>query len=86
VDELRVDPFNAANITIGVQYISPVPAVHDVLVSMGGEAAALAENPILFPDDETRRRLYFWSGLDADDEDVLDDRYAAMIDGRVLDG
>ena len=53
---------------------------------MGGDAAALADNPILFPDDETRRRLYFWSGLDADDEDVLDDRFAALIDGRVLDG
>jgi spermidine/putrescine transport system substrate-binding protein len=80
------DPVNAANITIGVQYISPVPAVKDVLQSMGGDAAALADNPILFPDDETRRRLYFWSGLDAADEDLLDDRYATIIDGRVLDG
>jgi spermidine/putrescine transport system substrate-binding protein len=80
------DPINAANITLGVQYISPIPAVRDVLLSMGGDAAALADNPILFPDDETRRRLYFWSGLDADDEDVLDDRFATMIDGRVLAG
>ena len=47
---------------------------------MGGDAAALADNPILFPDEETRRRLYFWSGLDADEEDVLDDRFDALID------
>jgi spermidine/putrescine transport system substrate-binding protein len=80
------DPENAANLTIGVQYISPVPEVREILQSMGGDAAALADNPILFPDDETKRRLYFWSGLDADDEDMLDDRYAAMIDGRVFEG
>jgi len=78
------DPVNAAQITIGVQYISPVLGVRQELEAMGGDAAALAGNPILFPDDETRRRLYFWSGLDADEEQVLDQRYSSVIAPHVI--
>jgi spermidine/putrescine transport system substrate-binding protein len=72
------DPTNAARITQAVQYISPVLGVRDELRREGGEAAALADNPILFPDDETRRRLYFWSGMDAAAEDELQDRFSAI--------
>lgn len=72
------DPINAARITQAVQYISPVLGVREELDRLGGDAAALAENPILFPDDETRRRLFFWSGLDADVEDDLDARFAEI--------
>jgi spermidine/putrescine transport system substrate-binding protein len=78
------DPQNAAAITLGVQYISPVVGVRDELAAMGGEAAALADNPILFPDDATRRRLFFWSGLDAEEEDELDSQFATLIDGHVF--
>ncbi|MEM8926408.1 MAG: spermidine/putrescine ABC transporter substrate-binding protein, partial [Actinomycetota bacterium] len=52
------DPVNAARITAWVQYVSPVLGVDDELRRMGGEAAALADNPILFPDDATRNRLF----------------------------
>ena len=72
------DPQNAARLTQYVQYISPVVGVRDVLAAQGGEAAALAENPILFPDDETRRRLYFWGGVDAAAEDRLQARFDAI--------
>ena len=72
------DPANAARITQAVQYISPVVGVREELTRAGGEAARLAANPILFPDDETRRRLYFWSGLDAADEDRLQERFSAI--------
>ncbi|MGH9225587.1 MAG: polyamine ABC transporter substrate-binding protein [Acidimicrobiales bacterium] len=72
------DPDNAAVITQAVQYISPVLGVREALIKAGGEAARLAANPILFPDDETRRRLYFWSGLDAADEDRLQERFSAI--------
>ncbi|MGH9243142.1 MAG: polyamine ABC transporter substrate-binding protein [Acidimicrobiales bacterium] len=78
------DPANAARITVGVQYISPVRGVHDELAGMGGEAAGLASNPILFPDDETRRRLFFWSGLDAGAEDELDTRFADTIEPHLF--
>lgn len=72
------DPANAARITEAVQYISPVLGVREELARAGGEAARLASNPILFPDDETRRRLYFWSGLDAADEDRLQERFSSI--------
>jgi spermidine/putrescine transport system substrate-binding protein len=71
-------PEHAARITSSVQYISPVLGVREELERAGGESAALAENPILFPDDETRRRLYFWSGLDADAEDRIQERFSAI--------
>ena len=74
------DPANAARITVGVQYISPVLGVREALAEMGGDAAALADNPILFPDDETRRRLYFWAGLDRADEDEVQARFSTLVD------
>ena len=47
------DPVNAARITAYVQYVSPVVGVRDELVKLGGDAAALADSPLLFPDDAT---------------------------------
>ena len=72
------DPANAARITAAVQYISPVLGVREELERQGAEGAMLAANPILFPDDETRRRLYVWSGLDADAEDRIQARFSEI--------
>jgi len=72
------EPANAAQITAYVQYVSPVLGVRDALVELGGEAAAVADNPLVFPDDETARRLFFWAGLDAEAEQALDDRFAEI--------
>lgn len=69
------DPANAAHITNFVQYISPVMGTGDALRMLGGDQAKLASNPILFPDEQTRRRLYFWSGLDETTEDELQSRF-----------
>lgn len=74
------DPVNAARITAAVQYISPVLGVREALARAGGTAAALADNPILFPDDTTRRRLYFWAGLDPAAEDRLQERFSAITE------
>ena len=73
------DPVNAAQITSWVQYISPVIGVQDELRRLGGDAAELAENPILFPDDETRNRLFTWGSLDQDVEEELEARFNALI-------
>lgn len=73
------DPTNAARITAWVQYISPVIGVREELQRLGGEAAELARNPILFPDDETKRRLFTWGGLPIEIEDQLDTRFAALF-------
>lgn len=73
------EPANAARITAAVQYISPVLGVREELLKAGGATAQLAQNPILFPDDETRRRLYFWAGLDSATEDELQERFSSII-------
>jgi spermidine/putrescine transport system substrate-binding protein len=75
------DPANAARITAAVQYISPVIGVRDELRKLGGDAAQLADSPILFPDDATRQRLYTWGGLPADVEDDLDARFTTLTAG-----
>jgi spermidine/putrescine transport system substrate-binding protein len=75
------DPANAARVTASVQYISPVIGVRDELVKLGGDAAALAQSPILFPDDRTRQRLYTWGGLPPDVEDDLDRQFTALTAG-----
>jgi spermidine/putrescine transport system substrate-binding protein len=72
------DPANASRITAAVQYISPVLGVREALRQAGGEGPRLAENPILFPDDDTRRRLYFWAGLDTAEEDELQERFSSI--------
>jgi spermidine/putrescine transport system substrate-binding protein len=72
------DPVNAARITAEVQYISPVIGVRDELVKMGSDKARLADNPLLFPDDETRQRLFTWGGMSESDEDDIEARFAKL--------
>lgn len=71
------EPEVAATNTEEVQFISPVLGVREVLESRGGASAELADNPILFPDDDTRSRLFTWGGFDdLDAENDLDERFA----------
>lgn len=73
------DPVRAAENTQWVQYISPVLGVREELRRLGGDAAELASNPILFPDAETRRRLFIWGGLEAATvEQRIDDEFAVL--------
>ncbi|POX55248.1 polyamine ABC transporter substrate-binding protein [Streptomyces sp. Ru71] len=51
-------PEVAAELAAWVNYVCPVPAAQDVLASSDDEdTAALAENPLIFPDAGMRRRL-----------------------------
>jgi len=72
------DPVNAARITASVQYISPVKGVQDALSNMGGDAAALAEDALLFPDAATISRLQSWGALSEEEEAKFDERFAAI--------
>jgi spermidine/putrescine transport system substrate-binding protein len=72
------DPVNAARITAQVQYMSPVAGVREELVKMGGESAALAENPLLFPDDATLATLQSWGAIPESEEALFDERFAAI--------
>jgi spermidine/putrescine transport system substrate-binding protein len=69
------DPENAARITEYVQYLSPVKGVREVLEAAGGDAAALADNVLLFPDDETTSRLRVFGELAEEDEIAIQSRF-----------
>lgn len=69
------DPENAARITEFVQYISPVQGVQEVLEAKGGDAAALANNPLIFPDEETLSRVVTFNELSAKDEIEIQKRF-----------
>jgi spermidine/putrescine transport system substrate-binding protein len=58
--------------------MSPVKGVREELVKMGGESAALAENPLLFPDDATIKKLQTWGGLSETEEAKFDERFASI--------
>jgi spermidine/putrescine transport system substrate-binding protein len=54
------DPVQAAQITAWVQYVSPVVGVQEELEKIDPD---LANNPLLFPDDETAARTYPFAQL-----------------------
>ncbi|MFD3870637.1 spermidine/putrescine ABC transporter substrate-binding protein [Streptomyces sp. NPDC058623] len=52
------DPEVAAELAAAVNYVCPVPAAREVLAgSPDKETAELAENPLIFPDEDMRERL-----------------------------
>lgn len=72
------DPVNAARITAFVGYISPVLGVQDELRSQG--LSDLANDPLLFPDESNRSRLFTWGGLSLQEETDLDAEFSALIE------
>jgi spermidine/putrescine transport system substrate-binding protein len=52
--------------------------VKEELIKMGGEAAALAEDPLVFPDAESISRLQSWGSLAEAEEAKFDERFAAI--------
>ena len=75
------DPVQAAQLTAWVQYISPVRGVREELVKLGDDGAALAENPILFPDEETLNRLRVFADLPDDVDARLNEVFNGIIGG-----
>ena len=75
------DPTNAALLTKYVQYVSPVKGVKDKLLAMGGDAAALAESPLLFPSEEDKKRLYVFADLPQDVDLDLTDKFLKITGG-----
>ena len=69
------DPVQAAQLTYWVQYLSPVKGVKEELIKMGGDAAELADSPILFPDEATSARLKVFAELPDDVEARLNDAF-----------
>ena len=70
------DPVQAAQITAYVQYISPVKGVRDEVAKIDAE---LADNPLLFPDDETKKRFFPFADLSEDVEAQFEEAFSAII-------
>ena len=73
------DPVQAAQITAWVQFVTPVKGVRDELVKMGGDAAALADSPILFPTAEEEARLTVFADMPDEVDARLTDRFLDII-------
>ena len=75
------DPVNAAKIAAYVQFISPVKGVREELERMGGDAAALAENTLLFPTDEEKARLHVFGDMPEELDTATTERFISIIGG-----
>ena len=69
------DPENAARITEWVGYITPVKGVRELLEKAGGDSAELADDPLVFLDDETQKRLHVFGELAQKDEIDIQTRF-----------
>lgn len=69
------DPENAARITEWVGYISPVKGVKDVLLAGNEDQAAIATDPLVFPDEEAQQRLRVFGSLEQADEIAITTRF-----------
>lgn len=73
------DPKNAALLTAGIKYISPVEGVNEELAKLGGKAAALVENPLVVPTDESLAALAIFGPLDSAEEVKFDKRFSQIL-------
>ena len=74
------DPPEAARIAAAVQYISPVQGVQQILAK-DPATAALANNPLMFPDPAKQQRLHVFGPLSEADEARWDERFARITQG-----
>ncbi len=74
------DPDVAAQISAFNLYVCPVLGTQDSLRALGGFEATLADNPLIFPDTETRNRLFTWGALDLDAELAIEERFDALTE------
>lgn len=70
------DPVQAAQLTAYVQYISPVKGVREEVAKID---SALADNPLLFPDDETKKRFFPFADLSDEVEMQFEEAFSGII-------
>ena len=80
------DPEVAALLAASVNYVCPVPAAREVLAaSEDEETAALAENPLIFPDDDMRKRLVIARDITSKERtDFSGERHRGVVAGRAI--
>jgi spermidine/putrescine transport system substrate-binding protein len=72
------DPVNAARITAEIQYPPAVKGVDEELRKLGGEAAALVDNPLVFPDEATLASLHEFGNMPEEEELRFDERFSQI--------
>jgi len=70
------DPVQAAQITAWVQYVSPVKGVQEEVAKIDPD---LAENTLIFPDEETLANVHGFANLDEDTEAQFDEAFSAIV-------
>ena len=74
------DPEVAAELAGWVNYVCPVPDARNVLASSKDEeTAALAENTLIFPDDEMRERLVIARDITSGERVEFSKRWNAIV-------
>lgn len=66
------DPVNAAKLAIAVNYVCPVAGAQEEVAKVDPE---VAKNPLVFPTDETMKRLNVFKGLDEKEEREYSDKF-----------
>ncbi len=74
------DPTVAAQIAAYVQYVSPVKGAKEAIAaSSDPEVAALAQNPLMFPDDATLAKVHIFKALSEAEETSFNDQFSTVI-------
>lgn len=77
-------PRVAAKIASWVNFIPPVVGTKEALLELADEIededlAALADDPLIFPDEATLEKSFIFRGLDETEEREMDDAFQALI-------
>jgi spermidine/putrescine transport system substrate-binding protein len=70
------EPANAASIVAYVNYVTPVKGASEFIV---GIDPALADNPLIFPTEEMRARLYQFRSLDEETATAWEEAFADVM-------
>ncbi|MFE2432777.1 PotD/PotF family extracellular solute-binding protein [Streptomyces sp. NPDC059373] len=74
------EPEVAAELAAWVNYVCPVPAAREVLASSKDkDTAALAEDPLIFPDDAMRGRLFIARDITAAERPELENEWEKLV-------
>jgi spermidine/putrescine transport system substrate-binding protein len=73
------DPVIAAQMAAYIQYVSPVAGCKEAIAANADpEVAALAENPLMFPDDATLAQVHIFMGLTEEQEVYMNDEFSKV--------
>jgi spermidine/putrescine transport system substrate-binding protein len=73
------DPAIAAQLAAYIWYVTPVNGAQEILAGdEDPEVAALAQNPLIFPDEATLAKVHIFKGLDEEEEAYMNDEFSKV--------